>query len=124
MIHNKRKHPRAECLIHSTFNDLDATDRSKYLNQTAVTDISEGGIRFRTSRFIPIRNRLLFHLSPEKKMPFEAVVKPAWINEIPHLGQFEIGAAFLSISPEDKKLIQELLANPSPVKGPVFGWLQ
>ena len=124
MYANKRKHPRAECLIPSSFNDLDASDRGKYLNETAVTDISEGGIRFRTSRFIPVRNRLSFHLSPEKNRSFEAIVKPAWVNEIPHLGQFEIGASFLSISLEDKKLVQELLANPSPVRGPVFGWIQ
>lgn len=125
MIHtNKRQHPRAECSINSTYKDLDAVDRSKSYGDAVVSDISEGGIRFRVSNFISVRNRLSMFLTPEKSSSLEAIVKPAWIKEIPHLSQFEIGASFISISQEDKRIIQELLANPRPITGPVFGWLE
>lgn len=120
---NKRQYPRAECCINSSYKDLDAGDHGKSYEDTVVSDISQGGIRFRVSRFIPIRNRLSVYLRPEKSASIEAVVKSAWIRELPRLSQFEIGASFISISEDDKKLVQNLLNNPNPGTGPVFGWL-
>ena len=121
-LDDKRKYPRAECQISSSFTAPDENGRSS-LRETTVSDISEGGIRFRTARFIPVRDRLPFNLNPPKRKSTETLVKPAWVTELPHLGQYEIGASFLTLSREDQNLIREMLASPSPIAGPVFGWL-
>lgn len=122
-LDDKRKHPRAECQISSSFTALDEQGRPG-LRETTVSDISEGGIRFRSTRFIPVREKISFSLNPPKKKTIEAFVKPAWVSELPHVGQYEIGANFLTLSQEDQKLIRSMLENPSPVTGPVFGWLR
>ena len=74
-------------------------------------NISEGGVRFRTNRFIPVQNRLLFRLNVPMKKPIEAIAQPAWIREIPNVNQFEIGAKFLTLTQEDKDIIQDFMSG-------------
>ncbi len=103
MLDDKRKYPRFDCQITSTFNVSEAPVK---LAETTVRDISEGGVRFRSNHFIPVRNRLSFKVNIPKKKPIEALLKPAWITEIPRVGQYEIGAYFISLSQEDKNIIR------------------
>ena len=104
MPEDKRQHPRFDCQISSIFNVPEAPVK---LAETMVRDISEGGVRFRSNHFIPVRNRLSFNLNIPKKKPIEAVLKPAWITEIPRVGQYEIGAYFITLNQEDKKILRD-----------------
>lgn len=104
MLDDKRKFKRIECQITSIYNVPDAPVT---LAETTVRDISEGGVRFRSNHFIPVRNNLSFNLNIPKKKPIEARLKPAWITEIPHVGQYEIGAYFLTLSYEDKNILRD-----------------
>ena len=78
------------------------------LAETVVKDISEGGIRFRSNRFIPVREKLLFRMRLPNQKTIEAVAQPAWIREIPSLNQYDIGAKFLSLSEADRRIIRQL----------------
>ncbi len=108
MLDDKRKYPRFDCQISSVFSVPEAPVK---LAETTVRDISEGGIRFRSNHFIPVRNRLSFNLNIPKKKSIETFLKPAWITEIPRLGQYEIGARFISLSQEDKNILHDWMEN-------------
>ena len=106
MEYEKRQHERASCEFDSSFRDLDTED-PKPAAETIVHDISEGGLRFRANHFIPVRDKLLFRIHIPSQKTIEVVAQPAWIREIPSLSQYDIGAKFLSLSPEDKELIRQ-----------------
>lgn len=109
---DKRRFSRLACDIPSTVRNLDDTDKNRYtLAETTVRDISEGGIRFRSNHFIAVHHRLLFKLNMPRQRPIEAMGRPAWIAELPHLGQYEIGAQFTSLSAEDRGLIRAFVAG-------------
>jgi len=109
-VNEKREHPRVACQIDSSFSNLSAAHPEGF-SETQIKDLSAGGLRFRASRFIPVQNRLLFRLRLPNQKPIEAVAQPAWIREIPSVGQFEIGAKFLSISDTDRHLIRQYVQN-------------
>ncbi len=110
MDSDKRKHDRSKCEIDSSFRNLDA-DASIPISETLIQDISEGGIRFRANHFIPVHNKLLFRIQMPNSKYIEAVAQPAWIREIPNLSQFDIGAQFISLSDEDRRVIREFAST-------------
>lgn len=112
---DKRKHDRIRCEIDSSFRNLDS-DVSKPISETLIQDISEGGIRFRVNHFIPVHNKLLFRIQIPNSKSIEAVARPTWIREIPHLRQFDIGAQFISLSDEDRIVIKEFASAITPVQ--------
>lgn len=89
---------------------MDSTGRPA-LAETYISDISEGGIRFRADHFIPVRDRLYFNLNIPSKKPVMITAKPAWITEIPSINQYEIGARFDGLSDEDRAEIRDLVRN-------------
>ena len=82
-------------------------------SETVVQDISEGGIRFRASHFIPVQNKLLFKIQIPKHKCIEAVAQPAWIRGVPSVNQYDIGAKFLSLSDEDREIIRQFTSSLS-----------
>lgn len=106
----KRQHPRARCEFDSSFKNLDLAPASGP-SETVVEDISEGGIRFRSGNFIPVHNRLLFRIQIPRQKCIEALAQPAWIREVPHVSQYDIGAKFLSLSEEDREIIRQYTAS-------------
>ena len=110
MHEEKRKHPRTRCEIDSSFKNLDLA-AAPVPSETVVQDISEGGIRFRVTHFVPVHHRLLFKIQIPKQKCIEAVTQPAWIREIPNLNQFDIGAKFLSLSDEDRGIIRQFTSS-------------
>ena len=79
------------------------------LLETTVQDISEGGVRFRVGKFLPIRERVWVKLSIPRSKPIEVVTKPAWIRELPTIGQYDVGAEFLTLTEEDRQAIRSLV---------------
>ena len=106
----QRKFKRAKCELTSTFRDLNAGGPS-HLAETTAIDISEGGFRFRSNHFIPVHQKLAVKVNLPKRKPIEVIAKPAWIRELPNVGQFDIGGSFLTLSNEDKNLIREFLED-------------
>jgi hypothetical protein len=63
-----------------------------------------------------VHNRLFVKIQIPKQKCIEAVAQPAWIREIPALSQYDVGAVFLSISAEDRKIIRQYTSNASVVR--------
>ena len=105
MEYNKRQYSRVPCEIESSFRDIEEGS-SRPVDETVVQDISEGGIRFRANHFIPVHDRLLFRIHIPNQKTIEAVAQPAWIREIPSVGQYDIGARFVSLSESDRELVR------------------
>ena len=103
---DKRHHPRARCEIDSSFKNLDRAEAASPA-ETMVQDISESGIRFYANEFIPIHHKLLFRIHIPGRKSIQAVAQPAWIKEVPQVGQYNIGAKFLSLSDEDREIIRQ-----------------
>ena len=106
---DKRQFERIPCELESTFVSLDADHRP--IHETVVEDLSEGGARFRTNRFLSVHQRLMMRLSVPGQKTLEILAKPAWIREIPSTGQFDIGAKFLTLSEEDRVAIRGFLGS-------------
>ena len=102
-----RLYKRVACEIAASFRNIDG--KNSNLEETTVRDISEGGVRFRSNTFTPIQDRLSMRLNTSKTRFIEAVVKPAWIRELPNVHQFDIGASFILISKEDKARLHDFL---------------
>ena len=108
MISDKRQHRRVDCEIPCSFRNMDDSGRM-VLAETYVKNISEGGIRFRSDRFIPVHHRLFFHLNIPLQKPIAIKTKPAWITEVPSSGQYEVGASFIDLSEDDRTAIRHLV---------------
>ena len=109
MEHEKRQHARTTCEFTSSFKNLNAEQPQS--SETVVREISEGGIRFRANRFVPVRDRLLVRIEVPNHKIIEALAQPAWIREIPSLSQYDIGAKFLSLSEIDRQVIRAFVQN-------------
>ena len=105
-----RQFERFNCEIGSTFKNLDAASASPVAD-TVIQDISEGGLRFRANNFVSVHNKLLFKINIPNRKSIEAVAQPAWIKEIPHLNQYDIGAKFLSLSDQDREIIRQFTSE-------------
>ena len=100
---------RTPCEIIASFKKVNG-ENSFGEEETTIRDISEGGIRFRSNRFIPIHDRLAMRMNLSKTKSIEAVIKPAWIRELPNVEQHEFGASFISLSKEDKTRLRDYLS--------------
>ena len=105
MQNDKRQFRRVSCEVETSFKNLDQPAK-KGIGETTISDISEGGVRFRSNHFVPVQDRLLVTLKIPGKKLIETLAKPAWIREIPSVGQFDIGCQFLSLSDEDRAIIR------------------
>ena len=99
---------RVACELIASFKRVGG-ENSSSPEETTVRDISEGGIRFRSNQFIPIRDCLPMRFNLLKMKPIEAVIQPTWIKELPHVEQYELGASFISLSKEDKMRLHDYL---------------
>lgn len=68
-----------------------------------VRNLSEGGICFKSNKFIALACRLVVEIAlPTSLKPIKAISKVAWIRKIPSTDQYELGSQFLEITREDK----------------------
>ena len=108
MREEKRIYPRVNCEIPSTFRNLDEQGPVT-LAETAVNNISEGGVRFRTDKFVALSNRIFVQLNIPKQKPITVRMQPVRIVEDPRFSQYEIGARFVDLSSEDRTIIHHLV---------------
>lgn len=104
----KRKFPRIESRFPLKYKDL--KKMGEEYRGTVSKNIGEGGVRFRTDRFISLACRLVVELNlPELSKPLRAISKIAWIKKLPAGDDYEVGNQFLEISREDKNAIQDFV---------------
>lgn len=98
------------------FQRIDSNVPIRYRNLRMATvpagslskDISEGGVRFKTSEFISLACRLVVEINlPSVQKPIKAISKVAWIRKLSSGDQYELGNQFLEISKEDKATITD-----------------
>lgn len=107
---DKRKYQRIERRLPLKYRDLKKVDGE--FRGTFSKNLSEGGVRFRSDRFISLACRLVVELNiPALEKPVRAISKIAWIKKLPAGEDYEVGNQFLEISREDKHIINSLVKN-------------
>ena len=105
----KRRYPRVHCELESMVRRIySGSDPSAYENGS-IHDISEGGMRFRCSRFIPVKDVINCRFSFPKSELLETVMNIAWVRESDHLDFYEIGASFNEINGQLRTRLHEFI---------------
>jgi len=96
----KRKHARLELHVPLSYRTLGA--KGVRASKVLTKDISEGGVRFLTDRFVSLASRLVVEIIlPASNFPVKSIIKVSWIKKVLESENFEIGAQFLDMSKED-----------------------
>ena len=104
----KRRFPRIESRFPLKYKDLKLTGDE--FRGTVTKNVSEGGVRFRSDRFISLACRLVVELNvPGLAKPVRAISKITWIKKLPAGDDYEVGNQFLEISREDMNIIQDFV---------------
>lgn len=122
-VEDKRRHRRVDYSAPVQYRNLRVAAE---LPAGSITrNIGEGGVCFRTSKFISLACRLVVEVSlPNSPKPIKAISKVAWIRKVPSSDQYEMGNQFLEIAKEDKAHILNFVnqvLNPaitSPIENP------
>ena len=107
-ITENRKHTRIEASIPLRYKELRG---NTYLTKgTLSKNLSEGGTRFNTDKFIPLSAHLMIEMRlPKASRDIKMVSKIAWIKKLPACDDYEIGSNFLAMSAEDETLISNFM---------------
>ena len=107
-VEEKRRFRRIGSSFPLKYRDLNKSEVDS--RGTISKNVSEGGIRFRSDRFISLACRMVVELNlPAIEKPIRAVSKITWIKKLPAGGDYEVGSQFLEIAREDKELIREFV---------------
>ena len=80
------------------------------LVESLTKDLSVGGLRCLSPILIPVSTELRVELVLSTgDEPIEVRGKAAWLQEIPQSEQFDIGIAFLDLSPQTKRRLSVYL---------------
>ncbi|MFH1593166.1 MAG: PilZ domain-containing protein [Candidatus Omnitrophota bacterium] len=108
MFEDKRKYSRVESRFPLKYRDLKKSGEE--FRGTVSKNVSEGGIRFRSDRFISLACRLVVELNlPAMDKPIRAVSKITWIKKLPVGDDYEVGNQFLEIARDDKDSIRTFI---------------
>ena len=99
----QRRYQRVRCEMEGELAQGSAT----------VRDISEGGVSFRSYRFLPVHQRLPLRFRLPNAALIETVTEPAWIREIPRLNCYEVGARFVDLPADYKDLLKNFISFSS-----------
>ena len=84
------------------------------LMETLSKDLAEGGVRCLSEIPLPVATPVVIEVSLSAgELPLELHGKTAWTRSLPHSEQFEIGIAFLEISPQTKRRLSGCLERLS-----------
>ncbi len=106
---DQRQFRRVGCEIPSRLKKVDEAGPNDL--KTQILDISEGGVRFRFSRPISSADRFYISLEISHKTTIEANVQLVWTHRVPRSGEYEAGASFIYLSPQDKQLIHDFVTG-------------
>ena len=96
-IAERRKYVRIPDGSQITYQVITGKKACDYITR----DLSRGGIRFFVKNFFQKDSILKIKLTMDRApVTFEAVVKTAWVSQVPHSDQYEIGAQFIDMPSE------------------------
>jgi len=112
ILEEKRKFRRIENNFPLKYRDLGKSETE--FRGTVSKNLSEGGVRFRSNRFISLACRMVVELNlPAISRPIKAVSKIAWIKKLPVGDDYEVGNQFLEITREDRNIIRNFIKERS-----------
>ena len=107
-VEEKRKFRRVDSGLQVQYKNL--RQASELPVGSVTRNVSEGGVCFKSSKFISLACRLVLEISiPNSPKPIKAISKVAWIRKIPSSDQYELGNQFLEITKEDKANIMNFV---------------
>lgn len=110
VLDDKRKFPRISSNFPLKYKDLNNSETE--FRGTVSKNVCEGGIRFRSNRFISLACRLVVELNiPAITRPIRAVSKITWIKKLPAGDDYEVGNQFLEIAREDKEILRDFVKD-------------
>ena len=87
-------------------------EQARRSTRNLTSDLSTGGIRFRTDGFIPPKSVLKVQLTMKhERKAVEAIVRVAWVREVFGDERYELGAEFVSISQESLRFLRAYLGR-------------
>lgn len=96
----RRRWPRVNLNLPIRFREVGEFSHSPLDSETK--DISEGGARFQTDKFLPKDSRLVISIDLTDEPGVKATVKVVWSVRDPHTNMYEIGVEFDTIPSEAK----------------------
>ena len=100
----KRKNPRIETSIPMRYKEL--RGKSYLAKGTHTKNVSKGGARFVTDRFISLACHLVVEMNlPAPFKSVKAISKIAWIKKLPTDDRYEVGNQFLAMTSEDETML-------------------
>jgi c-di-GMP-binding flagellar brake protein YcgR len=116
-MEERRKYIRVNESSHVGYQVMDASQIGDYM----TADISQGGIRFYVSEFVPKGTVLKVRLTLKNIFfSFEALARVAWVREEPHKDRYEIGVEFLNLSTDDSIMLVGYIQKVLGLEG-IFG---
>jgi len=98
----RRRHTRIKTRLPLEYRNLRGDAKTQ--KGVLINDISEGGVKFISSEFLSLANRLIITINvPTTARQIKAIAKIAWIKKMSPGDKYEIGNQFLEISREDKE---------------------
>ncbi len=104
----RRVHSRVKCELEALGRGIGA-DSPVSLWETSISDISEGGVRFKSNYFMSVSSKFLIRLNIPRSKTVEIITQPAWIRELPNIKQYDIGARFVGLTQEDKGVLRNFI---------------
>ncbi|MBI4313780.1 MAG: PilZ domain-containing protein [Candidatus Omnitrophica bacterium] len=102
----RRRHPRLVCHGAGQYRDL--LQPNETYAGCITRDVSAGGVGFRTPRRLESDSRLILQLSiPGLSGIVRAIAQVVWAARQPQGDEYEVGAQFVQISPEDRSSVAE-----------------
>ena len=105
----KRQFRRIGSHILSWFKDK--SEGSAPGSTTTVSEISEGGVRFHSSEPLSPNEEYYLFLEIPGKAAIDSYVKPVWSWREARSKQYETGATFVRLHPEDQGFIRQLVSS-------------
>lgn len=109
VVFEKRRFRRIGCHIRSWVKNK--TQASYSGSSGTISDISEGGVRFQSSEPLSMNDEYYLSLDIPGQITVDTYVKPLWSWRGSRRKQCETGACFVSIHPEDRNLIRQLVTS-------------
>jgi len=104
---DRRQWARVDMHAPLKFREVGEFNRSPIDSETR--DISEGGIRFATDRFLPKDSKLVVNIDLSDIPSVKATVKVVWSVRDSHTNMYEIGVEFDTIPSETRVQLSNMV---------------
>lgn len=109
----KRQSPRVKTSIPVRYREL--RDGAESVGVGSLThDMSTGGLRFGTNKFVSVACRLMLELDiPTLTKPIQALSRVVWVQNAKagDGSQYQVGSQFMEITKKDQELIGAYLKS-------------